>query len=514
MKRQKKRREMESKEEEERRERQRIERAERAEKRDLLRQQQQQHRNVRAERRQKIDFISSLPDCLLTHILSFLPTRDAVLTSILSSRWRTLWTLVPVLDLDQFRISRNLNFLDTVSSIWTLRNAAIPLRKFHLHWTSDCDPSYVDTLIQHTILHSRVLQDLHLCIYTTDPNPPLKVHPTLFFSTTLVVFKLEGVIHLNPPSDSSFPTLRIMEIGSGITYENCDSLPTLLAACPVLQELNLTVSDTNFFCLEANTGMLKIIVLVPTLKKLYLYWFLDDWCYTFLHYYILQLNTPALEQFYFSGLLAKDVNVGNLPNLVKSGLEFEEIENDVSTRDYAKRIWDFMGSLYNVESMEFSIETAEILCHGSIKDLPVFNNLTSLTIGGSIKTCSYMWPAVQLLLCQAPKLQTLVFELTLNVYNSYSPDNRLECRLGNWLSAQCLSSHLTACYYKGFSAHEVEMELVRQVLKEASILKTMKITFKSRLDSEIKLCARKKLRKLQRRYPTCQFEFDEGQVDF
>ena len=80
----------------------------------------------------------------------------------------------------------------------------------------------------------------------------------------------------------------------------------------------------------------------------------------YLNYYILRLNTPALVQFYFSGLLAKDVMVENLPNLVKSGLKFEEIENDVSTRDYIKRIWDFMGSLYNIESMEFSIETAEV----------------------------------------------------------------------------------------------------------------------------------------------------------
>ena len=157
----------------------------------------------------------------------------------------------------------------------------------------------------------------------------------------------------------------------------------------------------------------------------------------------------------------------------------------------------------------------QILCYGSINDLPVFDNLTSLTFGGCIKSSYYMWPAVQLLLCQAPKLQTLVFELTLNVYNDSSPDNRLEYRLEKWLYVpDCLSPHLTFCYYKGFSGHEVEMELVRQVLKEACILKTMKITFKSHLDSEIKLCARKKLRKLQRRYPTCQFEFDEGQVDF
>ena len=54
----------------------------------------------------------------------------------------------------------------------------------------------------------------------------------------------------------------------------------------------------------------------------------------------------------------------------------------------------------------------QILCYGSIDDLPVFNNLTFLTFGGCIRSCYYMWPAVQLLLCQAPKVQTLVFGLT------------------------------------------------------------------------------------------------------
>ena len=120
------------------------------------------------------------------------------------------------------------------------------------------------------------------------------------------------------------------------------------------------------------------------------------------------------------------------------------------------------------------------------------------------------------LCCQAPKVRTLVFELTfLGSHDGYPTENRLEDHLEKWLYVpECLSSHLTVCYYEGFSGHEVEMELVRQVLKEACILKTMKITFESCLVSEIKLCARKKLRKLQRRYPTCQFEFDEGQVDF
>ena len=158
----------------------------------------------------------------------------------------------------------------------------------------------------------------------------------------------------------------------------------------------------------------------------------------------------------------------------------------------------------------------QILCYGPMDGLPMFNNLTSLTFDGNIWPNHYMWPAVQLLLCQAPKVQTLGFELTFQGdYNGYQPDHRLEnCMEKTLYDPECLSSHLTTCYYKGFSGHEVEMELVRQVLKEAYILKTMNITFESRLDTEIKLHACKKLRKLQRRYPTCQIEFDKGQFNF
>ena len=52
-------------------------------------------------RNKKRDRISNLPDLLVSHILSFLTIKEAVATSILSSSWKTLWTLVPNLHLDE-----------------------------------------------------------------------------------------------------------------------------------------------------------------------------------------------------------------------------------------------------------------------------------------------------------------------------------------------------------------------------------------------------------------------------
>ncbi|KAI9072975.1 hypothetical protein K1719_045067 [Acacia pycnantha] len=46
------------------------------------------------------DRISDLPDSLLLHILSFLPAKEAIASSLLSKRWE-LWHSLPTLDLDR-----------------------------------------------------------------------------------------------------------------------------------------------------------------------------------------------------------------------------------------------------------------------------------------------------------------------------------------------------------------------------------------------------------------------------
>lgn len=48
--------------------------------------------NCVGTKRHNLDRISDLPDSILHHILSFLPTEEAIEASYLSKRWNWLWT--------------------------------------------------------------------------------------------------------------------------------------------------------------------------------------------------------------------------------------------------------------------------------------------------------------------------------------------------------------------------------------------------------------------------------------
>jgi hypothetical protein len=65
------------------------------------------------------DIISNLPHNVLIHILSFLDISIAIeKTSILSTKWRYLWTYLPVIDYKIFFFSNRVySFLDTLTTL-------------------------------------------------------------------------------------------------------------------------------------------------------------------------------------------------------------------------------------------------------------------------------------------------------------------------------------------------------------------------------------------------------------
>ncbi|KAL4619601.1 hypothetical protein ACB092_06G091400 [Castanea dentata] len=229
-----------------------------------------------------IDRISNLLEPLLCHILSFLPTKDSIATSILSTR----------LDLDSDTIDTSELSADD----------------------DDDEEDERDIMFAHivsSVLAQQEFEELDLDIFT-DREENLKLPPSFLSCRTLVVLKLSGtidiVINIDTPSLSfNFPSLKILhleEISSpSIINSQENSFLRPLSGCPVLEDLSFTSDHFEGEC--------KICV--PTLKRLSI----SETEYNESDYE-LKINAPALEYFDFEGDLRDIKFHEKLDNLVQA----------------------------------------------------------------------------------------------------------------------------------------------------------------------------------------------------
>ncbi|RYR40697.1 hypothetical protein Ahy_A09g046436 [Arachis hypogaea] len=209
------------------------------------------------------DVISRLPDEILCNILSFLPTRTSVATSVLSHRWRYLWKKVHVLDLnDDFLYTPERSheeaqerFLIFLNKFELLRRL---IRKFHLSCRVG-DYGYDDLFHWIDYVIGRV-SELHFSMRTDGESHDLH---EAFYSTSLVSLVLDGniIIFLEDfdpiHSESIFPSLKNLEL-----HVNYVDLNVLLSGCPALETLREQYShseDVTFELLEVNTPSLEYL---------------------------------------------------------------------------------------------------------------------------------------------------------------------------------------------------------------------------------------------------------------
>lgn len=180
------------------------------------------------------DRISSLPDSLIYHILSFLDIFKWVArSSVLSKRWSHIWTSIPILD---FRLSpynppvssELINFMDFIDRTLFLHNDLSNIKKFSLGWfwtsnqmTARKMNSWISTIIKHN-----VVERISLLLYRLPNSIPV----ALFTCESLVTLKL-SVPEICFPKYISFPRLKRLKLcnfefnGEGSNEQLFSSLP-------------------------------------------------------------------------------------------------------------------------------------------------------------------------------------------------------------------------------------------------------------------------------------------------
>uniref|UniRef100_A0A7N2MA78 F-box domain-containing protein n=1 Tax=Quercus lobata TaxID=97700 RepID=A0A7N2MA78_QUELO len=293
------------------------------------------------------DRLSNLPDSLLCHILSFLPTNEAVVTSILSSRWKTLWTLVPKID-----------FQDT-----SIRGRSVsPLRILY------------SVLAQHTA--------------------PILSNFTLSWRSPLGL-ELYGEIELDLPPSFQLPSLKILRLCE-ICYTSDNSFSSLCSACPNLEDLTVI-----YEFIVGNVNIVSFKISLPFLKRLRIDFISFD---TEPPDYKLEIYAPILERFRFFGYLSNVVFLEKLAHLIEAHFVVCGLGH-VFEMCYSDKVFKIVRALNSSKFLELFPGDVECIGFGYIYP-SMFQNLVRL----NFKVTQSNWHVLQSLLVVAPNLEVLVLD--------------------------------------------------------------------------------------------------------
>ncbi|CAA0808572.1 Unknown protein [Striga hermonthica] len=380
-----------------------------------------------------IDRLSSLPDDVKCHILSFLPTKLSVATSVLEKRWRSLWAHVPCLhfrggdfrkkgtqtsedllleetqdldddfwleqtqalddfmaeeatqDLDDFMEEEEeeegtqdlANFKEEGTQALDIIHKVILRHKAKIMDTLTlsnlkCNEYQLETLITTAI--DRSIRNLYLEL-DLDTIPRC-----LFDCKTIVDLKLGmSRVSLSGMDNVSLPSLKKFCVYN-LICENDDALPRFLSGCPSLEELIILFMfvevDDYFGCKDISS---------PTIQMLKL---------SFDHFYspsrlgyTMVINCPALRYLQVDGYDLKCMTIPiNMISLAEANIRLRYYCFSNPKTYYNSTVVKFLHSLCYVKCLKISgWEFEEFVRRGLACSNVKFDNLTKLEIRFNFK---------------------------------------------------------------------------------------------------------------------------------
>ncbi|KAK9715984.1 hypothetical protein RND81_06G203700 [Saponaria officinalis] len=320
------------------------------------------------------DRLSSLPDDILIAILSHLPLPYAIVTGVLSTRWRGLWTNLKStsVNLEDHTFENIPKFLTVLNNIIVqLKSPKIEVFSVdlgHLIWHSHWKPlmdSWFDQLGECNIREFKVIWPF---------LTPLKSHklPKFIFQTqSLVSLELNSTFDWRLPDQFDDLNLKNLSITFCVTRSN-EWVKKLIRACPLLEKLSLTsdwghskyieCSNQNLRRLIINIGLrrndLKIVISCPNINYLAVR---APNCVTFSFdedpIMLREAKIEILRQHYAITRADDDENrllsqlCGTISNVVILGLDVFALRNTSTVFRYATRLTVDMKTSNDIQTV-------------------------------------------------------------------------------------------------------------------------------------------------------------------